>query len=229
MSSLNPFRSLPITPLKPDIWAQWLSAWKSRLPSEFLNPRSPEFIPAMATAVLIAAAGAQLVLPLPTNLPQETELAPRRVHEATAPPAPDYPGVLQNPIFAPDRKPDASAVPVAGGMNGFIALGIAVAGENAAALVRGPGGTIQRLKPGDDIMGGWKLVAVETDRLTFQRNNERRVLMIQKASAPVILSPNGPSPRGLQAHGISTGTMSTPGSKSSSSSDDDDDTNDNDN
>ena len=51
MSSLNPFRSLPIVLLKPDIWGRWLSALKSRRPSELLNPRSPEFLPAMATLV----------------------------------------------------------------------------------------------------------------------------------------------------------------------------------
>ena len=137
----------------------------------------------MATIVLVAAAGLQLALPLRTELPQESELAARRAKEPVAPVVPDYPTVLDNPIFAPDRKPDASAMPVAGGMNGFVALGVLVVGTEGAALVRGPGGFVQHLKPGDAIQG-WKLVTVETDRLTFERARERRVLMVQK-SPPV--------------------------------------------
>lgn len=184
----------------------------------------------MATAVLIAAAGLQIAVPRPTNLPQESELAPRRVHESAPPQAPDYPAVLTNPIFAPDRKPDASAVPVAGGMNGFTALGIAVASDTAAALVRGPAGTIQRLKPGDSILGGWKLVQVETDRLTFEHNGERRVLTIQKAAPAVVTSTgeSGPPRGGPFAHRLTPPMMSPPATANKSdSSDDDDDDNDN--
>lgn len=144
----------------------------------------------MAAAALITTAGLQLVLPLPTNLPSESALVPRRAREAAPPVSPDFPAVLANPIFAPDRKPDASAIPVAGGMNGFVALGVGVAGDKATAVVRGPGAAIQRLKPGDEIQG-WKLVVVETDRLTFERNQERRVLMIQKGVAPLAPAAQG--------------------------------------
>jgi len=132
--------------------------------------------------MLLLGAGLQLMLPSSTKLPQETELAPRRVHVPPELTAQDYPAMLASPIFAPDRKPDATAVPVGGGMNGFSVLGIAMAGDNAAVLVRGPGGMIQRLKPGDT-MSGWQLVGVALDQLTFERNKERRVLSIAKAPA----------------------------------------------
>ena len=173
----------------------------------------------MATVVLVAAGGLQLGLPLRTELPQESELAARRAKEPAAPVMPDYPTVLDNPIFAPDRKPDASAVPVAGGMNGFAALGVLVMGTEGAALVRGPGGLVQHLKPGDEIQG-WKLVTVETDRLTFERNRERRVLMVQKAAS---VGPIGLT-RGQQAPGAKPGANA-----SSDDSDDSDDNDDNDN
>jgi hypothetical protein len=188
MSLSNPFRSLPIAPLKPDILARWMSALKSPRPFAFLNPRSPEFIPAMATAVLIGAAGVQIALPSATVLPQPSELAPRHPREPFVPPVPDYPAILDTPIFAPDRKPDASAVPVAGGMEGFDVLGIATAGDTATAVVREPGGSIQRLKPGEQVQG-WTLVAVELRQLTFERNKERRVLMLTKTPPPVVAAP----------------------------------------
>jgi len=142
----------------------------------------------MATAVLVAAAGAQLVLPSSTVLPPTSELAPRHPREPVAPPAPDYPAILATPIFAPDRKPDDSAVPVAGGLSGFDVLGIATAGDTATAVVKQPTGAIVRLKPGEQVLG-WKLVSVELHQLTFERNKERRVLMLIKQPPPVIQAP----------------------------------------
>lgn len=175
----------------------------------------------MATAVLLATAGLQLALPLPNDLPPDTELAARRAREPSPPVVPEYPAVLSTPIFAPDRKPDASAVPVAGGMNGFMALGTAVAGDRAAALVRGPGGLIQRLKPGDEVQG-WKLVAIETDRLTFERNNEHRVLIVPKLAPAASIG----AARG-QAGGQAGRQVNGQAGSSSKSDDDDDDDNDN--
>jgi hypothetical protein len=170
--------------------------------------------------MLLAAGGLQLVLPSATHLPEENELAPRRVHEPAELTAQDYPATLANPIFAPDRKADATAVPVGGGMNGFSVLGIAVAGDTAAALVRGPGGMIQRLKPGD-LIAGWKLVAVALDQLTFERNKERRVLAISKA-------PAAPAAAGLMP-GRRLGTQPfAQTNQSKSSNDDSDDSDDSD-
>ncbi|HEY5047933.1 MAG TPA: hypothetical protein VII49_07950 [Rhizomicrobium sp.] len=164
--------------------------------------------------MLVVGAGMQLVLPSTTKLPQQSELAPRRVHEPAQMAPQEYPAVLANPIFVPDRKPDASAVPVSGGMNGFSVLGIAVAGNKATAVVRGPGG-IQRLKTGD-AMNGWKLVTVELDQLTFERNKERRVLMIAKGAPPEIA---------LERAKAGPGNKTTIGqaTKSDDDSDDDDD------
>lgn len=139
----------------------------------------------MATAVLTAAAGLQLVLPSSTVLPPPSELAPRHPREPQASPVPEYPAILNTPIFAPDRKPDESAVPVAGGMNGFEVLGIATAGDAATAVVREPTGMVQRLKPGEQVQG-WVLVSVELHQLTFERNKERRVLMLTKTPPPLL-------------------------------------------
>jgi hypothetical protein len=142
----------------------------------------------MATAVLLAAAGVQLALPSATVLPQPSELAPRHPHEPQVIPVPDYPEILATPIFAPDRKPDESAVPVAGGMSGFDVLGIATAGDTATAVIKPPTGMIVRMRPGDQVLG-WTLVSVELHQLTFERNKERRVLMLTKVPPPVVPAP----------------------------------------
>jgi len=182
--------------------------------------------------MLLVGAGLQLALPSSTKLPDETELAPRRVHEPAALSTQEYPAMLANPIFAPDRKPDATAVPVSGGMNGFTALGVATAGDTATALVRGPGGVVQRLKPGD-LMLGWKLVDVTLNQLTFERDKERRVLTISKGSG--LAGPAGnpgfpnfrPGRGPMFGHPPPNAVFAQP--KDTSDSDDDDDSDDDNN
>jgi hypothetical protein len=70
-------------------------------------------------------------------------------------------------------------------MNGFTVLGIAMAGDTATAVIRGPGGAVDRIRPGE-MEQGWRLVNVALDGLTFERNKERRVLMLVK-NAPIVI------------------------------------------
>ncbi len=138
----------------------------------------------MATALLLVAAGLQVTLPSATALPEPSDLAPRRAREPASPAVPSYPEILRSPIFTPDHKPDASVEPPAGGMGDFTVLGIATASDGVAtALVKTPGGTITRVRPGED-MGGWKLVAVELNSLTFEHNGERHILPLEKKPLP---------------------------------------------
>lgn len=146
----------------------------------------------IATALLLVGAGLQLALPSATTLPEPSDLAPRRAREPALPTVPNYPDILRNPIFAPDHKPDASVEPPAGGMGNFVVLGIATASDGAAtALVKTPDGMITRVRPGEDI-AGWKLVAVELNALTFERNGERHILPLEKKPLPV--QPAVPTP-----------------------------------
>jgi hypothetical protein len=138
----------------------------------------------MATLLLLVAAGLQVLLPSVSSLPQQTELAPRRAREPLPPAVPLYPEVLSNPMFAPDRKADASIEPPAGGMGDYAVLGIATAGTGkATALVRSPDGSILRLQPGGDL-DGWTLIEVQLSSLTFQKNGERHTLTIEKKPLP---------------------------------------------
>jgi hypothetical protein len=138
----------------------------------------------MATVLLLVAAGLQLVLPSVSPLPVQSERVPRRLREPLPPAVPDYPEVLKNPIFAPDRKADASIEPPAGGMGDYSVLGVATAGAGVAtALIRLPDGTIARIQPGADL-GGWKLIQVDLNALTFEKNGERHILSIEKKPPP---------------------------------------------
>src|ERR1700733_4183777 len=184
MSLLNTFRSLLIAPLRRDTLDRWVSELKSLRPSDFLNRRNPELIPAMAATMLLLAAGFQLVVPSLSSLPEQSDLAPRRAREPLAPTVPNYPDVLKGAIFAPDRKPDATIEPSAGGMGDYFVLGIATVGAGVAtALIRSPDGSITRIQPGASL-GEWKLVQVDLNALTFEKNGERHILAVEKKPAP---------------------------------------------
>jgi hypothetical protein len=133
MSLLNSFRSLPIAPLRRDIWGRWLSELKSLRPSNFLNRRNPELIPVLATALLLVAAGLQLTLPSVSTLAgtvRSSAAARPRTCLACSPELSR--DSCSNPIFAPDHKADASVEPPAGGMGDFTVLGIATASDGVA-------------------------------------------------------------------------------------------------
>jgi hypothetical protein len=133
-------------------------------------------VPAVAAFALFAGAGFQLMFPAVTTLPAASDLAPRRVREPAAPQTGAYKFILQQPIFAPDRAPDKELA-AEGAMFGYTVLGIAVAGSNAAALVRTPSGTIERVGPGQDV-DGWKFIAADPHQLTLGRGDERRILTV---------------------------------------------------
>jgi len=145
----------------------------------------------MATILLLVAAGLQLALPTISALPEETTLAPRRMREPAPPSVPSYPGILSDPIFAPDRKADASIEPPAGGMGDYAVLGIATAGAgNATALIKSPDGTISRIQPGA-VLDGWKLIQADMNSLTFEKNGERHILTVEKRPTPPPAASNG--------------------------------------
>ena len=169
-----------------------MSAWKYRRHSGFPDRHSPELLPAVIVIVLLAAVGLQLALPWEQPLPDGTQLAPRRAPTPSDPVAKHYAGILRAPIFAPDRAPVEDTQDSAGGLNGYTVLGIAVAGDTAAALIGGPDGTTLRVLK-DSNLGGWQLTGVDRTRLTFERNGEQRVLTLDK-KPPVASSSTAAQP-----------------------------------
>jgi len=185
MSLLNTFRSLPIAPFRPGTLNRWRSALKS--PRPFLDLRSRAFLPAAAAAALLSALVFQLTFPAISSLPPKSDLAARRVREPMVAVAMEYPAILKSPIFAPDRAPDPREIAIAGGMAGYAVLGTAVAGDTATAIVRTPSGTVERVRPGEDL-DGWKLISVTQRELTLERNNEHRILTVTQ-QPPVFVPP----------------------------------------
>lgn len=145
-------------------------------------------MPVLAALALLVAVGYQLTFPAISVLPAKSHLAPRRVREAVAPRVADYPAILGKPIFAPDRAPDPREMAIAGGMAGYAVLGTAIAGDTSTAVIRTPAGTIERVRPGEDL-DGWKLVSVGPRELTLERNNEHRILTVTQQPPVVAVVP----------------------------------------
>ena len=137
--------------------------------------------------VLLIAAGLQIAMPSSASLPENAPLAPRRAAEPAEPVAQNYPGILQRPIFAPDRAPILLQAQASGNLSGYEVLGTAIAGPVSAALIRDAMGRVIRIKP-DAILQGWRLVSIDRTQLVFDRDGERRALVVS-ATAPARQGP----------------------------------------
>jgi hypothetical protein len=120
-----------------------------------------------------------VALPYGKRLPEASVQAPRRSRPVLVPPVAEYPTILQSPIFSPDRKPgeDTGAAPGAGALDNYTALGVATARGFASALVKGPGAPAKTFRLGDTLEG-WRLVGLDRDKVTFERDNARHVLTV---------------------------------------------------
>ena len=157
----------------------WPFASKSPPPIDPSGRERPEWPAVVACGVLVLALALQVVLPYGQRLPAASAQAPRRPRPVLVPPVAEYPVILQSPIFSPDRKPgeDLGAAPGASVLDSYAALGVATARNFASALVKGPGEAAKTLRRGDSLEG-WRLVALDKDKLTFERGGARHVLTV---------------------------------------------------
>jgi hypothetical protein len=171
----------------------------------------------MAAIVLLLAAGAQFAMSSGLDLPKVPRAA-AHADAADARPVIAYRAIMAHPLFAADRTPPEAEVD-AGNLNGVEVLGTAIAGKNSAALVRDSDGTFTRVKAGEEVEG-WKLVSIEPQQLVFDRNGERRTLIIDVARLKTQAPSDGKTKPGM-AGSSANGTSNTTASDDSDDSDDD--------
>jgi hypothetical protein len=133
---------------------------------------------------LVLALAAQLLIPETQRLTEASPLAQRRPRPIVAPAIAPYPDILQTPIFSPDRKPgeEEGAVPGAGALDGFVAVGVATGHNFAMALLKGPDGAIRTMHLGDSVQD-WRLVGIESSKLTFERDTAHHVIPVRAPAA----------------------------------------------
>jgi hypothetical protein len=177
--SSNTFQSQPIEHSPPEDRRDFLSVLKSVLPGGRYDREHIDYMPVFACAALLVALVAQVVIPYGQPLTDASPVLTRRPRPVVAPVMPQYAGILQAPVFSPDRKPgeDESGVAGAGPLNGFVVAGVATGRNFAMALVKGPDGSVRTLHIGDTIQD-WRLMRIEGSQLTFARDAARHIIPV---------------------------------------------------
>lgn len=135
----------------------------------------------MLSLLLCILGAVQLVLPFAADLPDSTALVPRRERLTLQPLASDFPEILRRPIFAIDRHPMTDA------MEGFVLLGTGSVGGIYVALLQA-GGRVIRARMGDPVLG-WRITVLAPDRVLFERDAEKRLLLFDLKSRRAAMNP----------------------------------------
>jgi len=135
----------------------------------------------MLSLVLLGVSGLQLAFPVEPDLPQSTQFVPRRDRVEVLPLPSNFPEILRRPIFAVDRRPMVEA------MDGFVLLGTGSIGNAYTALLQ-VGGRVVRVHDGDLVMG-WRVASLSQDRVFFERNEERRMVLFDLKSRRSAMMP----------------------------------------
>lgn len=135
----------------------------------------------MLSTFLLVIIGAQFAMPVIPQLPESEGVLLRR-HPVPRPLPADFPEILRRPIFMADRQPAIEP------MDGIELLGTGSVGESYMALLK-TGEQIVRVHAGDQI-SGWRIVGFDKDRVFFERDGEKRMLLLdlqrrRAATAPV--------------------------------------------
>ena len=133
----------------------------------------------VASILMLGLVALQLMLPAADDLPPVAPLAVRRPVLASPPQTADFPGILERPLFSPDRRPEVGEAP-ADDMARYSLLGIGTAAGAATALLVTPDGTALRILPGQTV-GDWSVEVIEPDRVVLSRGEERLVLRLGNA------------------------------------------------
>lgn len=137
--------------------------------------------PILACGALVALAVTQLVLPLGSTPPDAGGLAARRPRPVQAPQLPATPDILRAPIFAPDRSPvqaDTGAKGSNGSLDAYSVLGAAVGRTSASVVLFGPGDPGPVVLKRGELVKGWRLMAVDGAKATFERDGVKRSLAV---------------------------------------------------
>jgi len=173
MSSSIFFRWLPTNPRRKADLNRLRSAlsFPPRRAPDPIRP-DPRWLPLLVSAAMAALIVLQATMALAPEPSSPGALpAARPVAAPSLSPAPaDWTHILDRPLFSPDRRP-APTVETGTSWDGVLVTGIAVAGDSASALVRGPTGKSIRLRPGQ-IVEGWTVRSIDPQHIILDRAGE---------------------------------------------------------
>lgn len=159
-----------------------------------MNPSSPLLMSLFAMAaggmVLAQGLGWQPEEPAVDIPPASFEVERVQPHDAGDQVAADIDVLVQRPAFTPGRHPYVPAVADAAAIEEDAAqadvpvpqvLGVAVSPARAVAVVMdADGGRTRRVAPGDEL-AGWRVVAIDRERVTFGSDEMRAVVYLKRS------------------------------------------------
>lgn len=141
-------------------------------------------VPAVLCAVLTGMLVLRFVLPQHAGRVLGAELRPAPIVDLPVAVVPDYAAILARPLFTPGRAPGGAgsdATAASAQLSDFTVVGVAVAPRFTAAFVRGPGGEVRTLRPGDSLLG-WKVAGVRRDAVVLEVEGRKRELPVSAAA-----------------------------------------------
>lgn len=111
----------------------------------------------------------------------------------------DLAAAWQQPLFNPDRGPDAQGVPTSSGpdLSTFLLTGIIIEGDHRVALFKQQGGASLALREGATLKDGWRIRRIEPRRIELHNSSESRMMQLltpRLPSAPATARPRPASP-----------------------------------
>jgi hypothetical protein len=137
--------------------------------------------------LLVVTLVVQLARPAPASSDGREAFAWRPAAATSAPVVTgDYPRILERPLFTPARG--ASGAGAAGQSAGtslgdYTLVGVASVGGRGVAVLRGPGGAVASLHPGEALLG-WRIAEIGRGGVVLEAGGVRRVVAVGEPAEP---------------------------------------------
>lgn len=142
----------------------------------------------MLCATLAGVLVLQFVLPQNSGRITGAALRPAPIGDLPVAVVSDHSAILSRPLFTPGRAPgDAGSdgTTASAQLSDFSVVGVAVDRSFAAAFLRGPGGEVRTLRPGDSLLG-WTVAGVRRDAVVLEVEGRKRELPVAAQAQPTV-------------------------------------------
>lgn len=128
----------------------------------------------------------QLARPTPAPVLGDVAAQPSQGAASKAAPTPDYPRILERPLFNPSRGAEGAAgagQAASTALGDYTLVGVSSVGGRSEAIWRGAGGEVTTLRPGDALMG-WRIAEIGHGGVVLEQAGVRRLVPAGASAAP---------------------------------------------
>ena len=133
----------------------------------------------------------QLARPTPAPAGGDVAAAPAVGAAPVAAPVPDYPRILERPLFNPARGAEGATgagQAASTALGDYTLVGVASIGGRGEAIWRGATGEVISLHAGDTLMG-WRVAEIGRAGVVLEQTGVRRMVAAGASAAPKTAAP----------------------------------------